>query len=229
MVVEPAPPVPPVPLASRVIEPAPPPAWLSRLAAAPIESELAGWDRLRPPPTGGRASAVLVLFGSGPDGPDVLLIERASTLPSHAGQPAFPGGAADPGDGGPAATALREAAEEVGVEPSGVTVLAELPTLHIWVSGFDVTPVLAWWHRPAAVRPVDPGEVASVHRVPLAELAEPANRFRLRHPHGYLGPAFAVRGMVVWGFTAGVLDHLMDAAGLSRPWDAGDVRELPQP
>jgi hypothetical protein len=68
-----------------------------------------------------------------------------------------------------------------------------------------------------------------VARVPLADLVEPANRFRVRHPSGYVGPAFGVADMVVWGFTAGLLDAVLEAAGLTRPWDAGDVRPLAAP
>ena len=77
---------------------------------------------------GGRPGAVLVLFGEDPDaGPDILLIERAHDMRSHAGQPAFPGGAVDDDDSGPVAAALREAVEETGLDPAGVDVLAELP------------------------------------------------------------------------------------------------------
>ena len=64
-------------------------------------------------------------------------------------------------------------------------------------------------------------------RVPLAELADPANRFRVAHPSGYIGPAFGVADMVVWGFTAGLLDAILEAAGLARWWNRGDVRPLP--
>jgi hypothetical protein len=73
----------------------------------------------------------------------------------------------------------------------------------------------------------DPHEVARVARVPLAELTDPANRFRLRHPSGYIGPAFAVADMLVWGFTAGLLDAILEAAGLARAWDTRDVRPIP--
>ena len=170
---------------------------------------------------------MLILIGHGPAGPDVLLIQRAATLNSHAGQPAFPGGGVDPGDGGPAGTALREAAEEVGVDPAGVRVLATLPELHIPVSGYDVTPVIGWWHTPCAVWPLDLGEVAAVERVPVAELVDPANRFRVRHSTGFVGPAFDVRGMLVWGFTAGLLDTVLELAGWSRPWDSSVLRDLP--
>ena len=140
---------------------------------------------LQPPPDGGRPSAVLVLFGDGPDGPDLLLVQRGPGLRRHSGQPAFPGGAVDPGDGGPVPAALREAAEEAGVDPAGVEVLAVLPDLFIARSGFAVTPVLAWWRRPVPVAPADPPEVTAVARVPLSELADPARRLRIRHPSGH--------------------------------------------
>ncbi len=82
------------------------------------------------------------------------------------------------------ATALREAAEEVGLDPASGQVLARLPPLYIPVSSFVVTPVLAWWHAPHTVYPRAPAEVESVGRVPVAELVDPANRMRVRHPSG---------------------------------------------
>lgn len=179
-----------------------------------------------PPPEGGRESAVLVLFGEGDEGPDLLLIQRSSTMNSHAGQPAFPGGAVDDTDDGVVAAALREAQEETGLDPSGVDVLGQLPQLYLPPSGFVVTPVLGWWRAPSPVGVVDPGEVERVVRVPLAELLDPANRWTVRHPSGFTGPAFGVRGLVVWGFTAGLLSRLFALVGWERPWDTGDVREL---
>jgi hypothetical protein len=87
--------------------------------------------------------------------------------------------------------------------------------------------VLGWWRSPTPVRVMDPAEVASVHRVPLADLVAPANRMRIRHPSGYIGPAFSVNGLTVWGFTAGILSALLDAAGLAKPWDSSRVEPLP--
>jgi 8-oxo-dGTP pyrophosphatase MutT (NUDIX family) len=174
-----------------------------------------------------RRSAVLILFGEGPAGPDVLLIEKSAHLRSHAGQPAFPGGQADPDDDYPIGTALREAEEEAGVDPDGVRVLATLQELFLGPSDNLVVPVVAWWDDPRDVSTGDPDEVARVARVPLAELTDPANRFRVSHPSGYVGPAFSVADMLVWGFTAGLLDAILDAAGLARPWDTRDVRPLP--
>jgi len=175
-----------------------------------------------------RRSAVLILFGEGPRGPDVLLIEKSAHLRSHAGQPAFPGGGVDPGDDFPIGTALREAEEEAGVDPDGVRVLATLPELYLPPSDRLVVPVIGWWDDPRDVTVGDPHEVARVARVPLADLTDPANRYRVRHPAGFIGPAFCVADMEVWGFTAGLLDAILEAAGLAQPWDASDVRPLPE-
>ena len=163
-----------------------------------------------------------------PGRPDILVLQRAATMRNHAGQPAFPGGAADPLDGGdPVVTALREANEEVGLEPDSATVLTTLPRLYLPVSSFVVSPVLAWWHAPHPVYPRQRDEVAHVARLPVAELVDPENRVRVRHPSGWIGAAFQVQGMLVWGFTAGVISTLLDMAGWSVPWDTGRVVGLP--
>nr|WP_260407614.1 CoA pyrophosphatase [Planomonospora venezuelensis] len=192
-----------------------------RAARATVPAEL------RPPRSGGRPAAVLLLFGEGPLGPDVLLIQRSSRGRRHAGQPAFPGGGVDPADGGPVAAALREAEEETGLDPAGVHVVGTMPELYVWRSDNRVTPVIGWWHTPSAVHAASPDEVEAVERVPIAELVDPANRLRLRHPSGYSGPAFRVRNLLVWGFTAGVLDGVLADSGFALPWDASRVEDLP--
>ncbi|MFI6823630.1 NUDIX hydrolase [Micromonospora sp. NPDC050187] len=204
------------------------PAWMDPLLARLGTARVEDFTTLSTPTSGGRESAVLVLLGEEPDaGPDVLVLQRAATLRNHAGQPAFPGGAADPDDADLAATALREANEEVGLDPATVTVLAELPKLWIPVSDFVVTPVLGWWHRPHPVHPREPAEVAHVARLPVAELVDPENRMRVRHPSGWIGPAFSARGMLIWGFTAGVLAALLEMGGWARPWPRERVLDLP--
>lgn len=203
------------------------PDWLLPLSRVAIDFPTREYSRFRPPAHGGRPSAVLVLLADGPSGPDVLLIQRASTMRSHAGQPAFPGGATDPGDDGPVGTALREAAEEVGLDPGTVRVLAVLPTLWLPPSGFVVTPVLAWWRSPHPVRALDPAEVAAVVRVPVAQLVDPDNRTRVAHPSGHVGPAFDVAGMLVWGFTGTLLDKVLTAAGWAVDWDTSRLRDHP--
>jgi 8-oxo-dGTP pyrophosphatase MutT (NUDIX family) len=199
------------------------PAWLTDLAAAAAAMDVP--RALRPPAFGGRRSAVLILFG---DGPDLLFIQRSQGLRRHAGQPAFPGGAIETEDDGPIGAALREAAEETGLDPAGVEVLGTLPELYITRSGFRVVPVLAWWCKPTAVRPVDIGEVAAVERIPVAALADPGSRVTLRHPSGRTGPAFRIGPMLIWGFTGLLVDRLLALAGWERPWDAAAVAELPE-
>jgi 8-oxo-dGTP pyrophosphatase MutT (NUDIX family) len=201
------------------------PEYLVRLLDAAADLPLR--HQMPAPTATARRSAVLILFGEGTYGPDVLLIEKSAHLRSHAGQPAFPGGQADPGDDFPIGTALREAEEEAGIEPDGVRVVATLQELYLPPSDNLVVPVVAWWDDPRDVTVGDPREVARVARVPLAELADPANRFRVQHSSGYVGPAFAVADMLVWGFTAGLLEAILEAAGLAEPWDQRDVRPLP--
>lgn len=203
------------------------PSWWEPLLSAVAEVRREDFTRIPVPAEGGRPSAVLILLAGSADGPDVLLLQRAAELRNHAGQPAFPGGAADPGDADLPATALREAAEEVGLKPGTVRILAQLPAIWIPVSRFLVTPVLAWWRDPHPVAPMQPEEVARVERVPVAELVDPANRLWVRHPSGYVGPAFRVRSMLVWGFTAGILSVLLDLAGWARPWEDAPRVELP--
>ncbi len=186
--------------------------------------------RRRPTDDPAREAAVLLLFGESDDGPDLLLTERAAELRDHAGQAAFPGGGLEPADGegldARVTAALRETQEETGADPAGVVPLTTLPPVTIPVTGFAVTPVVAYWAHPGPVRVVDPAETAAVVRVPLAELTDPARRFNVTSPGGYLGPAFAVRGLLVWGFTALVLSWVLDLAGWTIPWDTSDVRDL---
>ncbi|MFH9435650.1 NUDIX hydrolase [Streptomyces rochei] len=203
------------------------PDWLDPVVRAVATVRPTQLSRFLPPADGaGRQSAVLILFGEGEAGrgPELLLMERAGTLRSHAGQPAFPGGALDPEDGdpqgeGPLRAALREAEEETGLDPSGVQLFGVLPKLYIPVSGFVVTPVLAWWREPTPVGVVDPNETARVFTVPVADLTDPANRVTTLHPSGHQGPAFLVESALVWGFTAGIIDRLLHFAGWERPWD----------
>lgn len=216
------------------------PEWLKRIASTtPADPHRHNPILHRRPPHGAavRHAAVLVLFGGSsepdplghgglPSDADVLLTQRATTLRQHSGQVAFPGGAADPEDDGPIHTALREAEEETGLDPRGVRPLSVLPQLFIPPSGFDVTPVLAYWENPSAVGVVDPSEAVRVSRVPLHELLDPDNRFQVAHSSGYHGPAFQVDGMLVWGFTAGVLAGLFSVSGWEIAWDHDDIRDL---
>ncbi len=181
-----------------------------------------------------RDAAVLVLFsgpqtGHQPADADLLLTVRASTLRHHAGQAAFPGGAADPGDAHPVATALREAQEETGVDPDRLHPLATLERMFIPPSGFHVVPVLAYSPDPGPVAVVDSSETAIVARVPLRALINPRNRLMVCRTAGegrYAGPAFLLDEMLVWGFTGHVISAMLEVAGWAQPWNTDDVREL---
>lgn len=184
------------------------------------------------PPEGSdtRKGAVLMLFGEGPQGPDVLLTERAHGMRSHPGQVSFPGGSIDDTDASPTAAALREAEEETGLEPAGVEIFGTLPELWLPPSNFAVTTVLGWWKDPTPVHVVDPSEVHSVLRVPIEELLDPQHRVTVVHPIGYSSPGFLIgdsKDLILWGFTAGLINRLFDHVGLTRPWDASVEQELP--
>ena len=109
-------------------------------------------------------------------------------------------------------------------------VLADLPELWLPPSNFAVTPVLAWWREESPVSAVDPAEVHAVFRVPLEELLDPAHRVTVTHPGGYSSPGFLIgpeHDLILWGFTAGLVNKLFDYVGLTRPWDASVQRTLP--
>lgn len=223
-------------------EPADVPEWLAELAERVRDYKGSSWaDRLRrrlvPPGATARPASVLMLFGesaamtaagvpAGVPAADVLLLQRSSTLRHHSGQVAFPGGAQDPEDSGPIGAALREAEEETGLDPAGVDPLVVMPTLYIPPSGFVVSPVLAYWRQPSPVRAVDQAETARVSRIAISDLVNPANRFQISYGKMFTGPAFTVDGMLVWGFTAGLLAALIAEAGWEQEWDSRDIREL---
>ncbi|TCK21508.1 NUDIX hydrolase [Pseudonocardia endophytica] len=215
--------------------------WLSaEFAPAPVPDGWAGAVRalgaLRPSdishndlaalePSPRQAAVLVLLADDGPDGPDVLLQRRSGGLRSHAGEVSFPGGRREDADHGPVDTALREAAEETGLDPSGVDPLVLLPRL-VLGTGYHVTGVVAYWRTPVPVTAVDHDETAEVFRMPLARLADPAVRLAVHHPMGWSGPAFDVEGMVIWGYTSEVLGAVLRAGGWERPWTPGESVEL---
>jgi 8-oxo-dGTP pyrophosphatase MutT (NUDIX family) len=176
-----------------------------------------------------REAAVLVLLTDAPD-PEVVLIERAAGLRKHAGQIAFPGGAVEAGESAEEA-ALREAWEEIALEPSSVTVLGQLPAARIPVSRFHVHAVAAYWSGVGELVP-QPGEVAQVLRVRVSSLVAPQNRSSWRHASGRTGPGFEVPDLdgatlYVWGFTAYVLDAVLEAGGWTLEWDMERYVQIP--
>ncbi|HEV8488642.1 MAG TPA: CoA pyrophosphatase [Candidatus Limnocylindrales bacterium] len=183
-------------------------------ALMPVRTD--GGARLPPVRTAwtpARPAAVLVLVVPGDDGEAmVVLTERVDRGGHHSGEVSFPGGRAEPDDADPATTALREAAEEVGLDPiaADVRVVGHLEPFWIPVSDYQVTPVLAIaGRRPALV--ASPSEVARIVEAPLAaflpdgpiEIVEAVVRdWPLRYG------AYPVEGLRVWGATARILGQL---------------------
>ncbi|CAD5373857.1 DNA mismatch repair protein MutT [Rubrivivax sp. A210] len=194
------------------------PALRQRFAdAAPWVPPIAGDGRLHhdrePSP-----AAVLVALVARDDGLRVLLTRRTDHLRDHAGQISFPGGRTEPEDGGPAATALREAQEEVGLAPTRVDVIGQLP-VYTTITRYVVTPVVALVQPPLALQ-LDAFEVAEAFEVPLAFLMNPAHH-RRHHFHyeggqrqflsmPWQGPGAdgVEREYFIWGATAAMLRNL---------------------
>ena len=183
----------------------------------------------KPSPAAVPAAVLLALAPSGEDDYDLILVRRPTHLRRHAGQVGLPGGAIEPGDADETAAALREAWEEVGLPPSAVRVLGTLERAYVAASGYDVLPVVGTWDGRAPLVP-NPGEVAGILRPTLRQLADPANHGTLpleailppeqaaaRSPAHVTSPVFHVDGVVVWGFTAGLLVRFLTLLGLPAP------------
>ncbi len=207
------------------------PEWLEPVRTGADQITVDELTRFAPPEDASpRRGAVLMLFGEGERGRELLLTERSHDMRSHPGQVSFPGGSVDDTDDGPVAAALREAEEETGLDPDGVEVFGQLPDLWLPPSNFCVSVVLGWWALPCEVGVVDPAEVHAVLRVPVAELLDPQHRLTVVGPSTWRSPGFWIgddKDLILWGFTAGVISRLFDFVGWTRPWDADVEHPLP--
>ena len=190
---------------------------LQRFAGSQPQHELADWRVLgvdaelsrklaRHLPPDPVPAAVLFPLIDRPEGLSVLLTERASQMARHAAQVAFPGGRLEPDDPDIASAALREAQEEIGLDPARVQVFGYLPD-HVVISGFRVTPVLALVAPPFSLE-LNAAEVESVFEVPLAHLLDRRNhKARLRRvgDEDLLLYDIPWEGHNIWGATAGML------------------------
>ena len=180
------------------------------------------WDRLgaalarRPATTladdGRTRAAVLIPLQGATDAVHVVYTRRASHLPHHAGQVAFPGGTREPRDDDLAATALREAHEEIGLDPGDVTVLGQLDDIHTVASRFVISPFVARVPHPYAWA-AHPGEVDTIFSVPLDHLLAPdAERREMWDFEGRKVPIdlFPVGDHVIWGATHRITRSLLD-------------------
>ncbi len=154
-------------------------------------------------------AGVLVALVNRSDGVHVVLTQRTDHLSDHAGQISFPGGRAEDHDADIIETALREAEEEIGLPRAQVEVLGTLPD-YFTVTGYRVTPVVAWVEAPVTYAP-DPFEVAEVFEVPLAFFLDAANHQRhslMRDGRERFFYAMPYNDYYIWGATAGMLVHL---------------------
>ena len=203
------------------------PNWLNKIVELPNKFES---DDFQFPLRGGdettRKGAVLILFSGEKEAPEILITLRSSQMRSHAGQPSFPGGAIDLNDKDAITAALRESEEEVGLRSETVEVIGVLPELWLPPSNFHISPVVAWWRDPHEIAPQSVEEVVRAENISLIDLADPANRAKVRHKSGYIGPAFNVAEMLIWGFTAGIIDRILFHSGYEREWDQEKIIEL---
>lgn len=158
---------------------------------------------------GFRRAAVLVPLLDAPAGPELLFTVRAASLANHAGQIAFPGGGAEPGESLEVA-ALRETEEEVGLKVPPEAVLGTLSD-HPSPAGYVATPVVARiaWPQPLSLNPV---EVAEVFTVPLVDLVGVTPESEVRQLHDYRRRIFTYqwKNRRIWGFTGNVVKNLLD-------------------
>jgi len=180
-----------------------------RLRRSPAASAVYGDDDAGREAAAVTAAAVLVPIVAHPEALTVIFTQRTPNLKKHAGQISFPGGRAEPDDPGPEFTALREAQEEIGLQPGRAEILARLPE-YFTRTGYRVTPVVGLLQPPLELAP-DAREVDEIFEVPLAFLLDPRNHRReTREIQGRSVGYYAIRfeQRIIWGATAGMLVNL---------------------
>jgi 8-oxo-dGTP pyrophosphatase MutT (NUDIX family) len=164
---------------------------------------------------GGTEAAVLLPLYGWPEEPGLIFTERRSDLRRHAGEVSFPGGRQDPGDTDLAATALREAQEEIALDPAGVQVVGALPPVSTFVTGYRIQPFVGLVADPLELDlSPNPTEVETVLTISLARLREGFEMRRLiRRGVPIHTPTYEVDGQMIWGATARILGDFLKRIG----------------
>jgi 8-oxo-dGTP pyrophosphatase MutT (NUDIX family) len=188
------------------------PAELRTLLGGALEE-----DPVHAPPPGDRLAAVLVPLVLRP-APALTFTVRASGLSRHPGEISFPGGLLDPGES-PAQAALREAQEEIGLDPSLVDLLGALAPIHTHVSGILVVPFLGLIRDPVGWT-VSDAEIAEVLSFPVPRLASVEAPMELPREGGgrWRGWSYELDGHTIWGATGWMLHALLDVMREEAPW-----------
>ena len=189
-----------------------------RRVLRPMAPELAYGRHHGPVPQGARRAAVLLLASRDQQGWFVPAILRPATMKAHAGQVSLPGGMIEPGET-PIDTALREFQEELGAVPDNVQIVGQLSPAYVFISNFEVTPVVAVSPLPLLLQP-NPYEVEEVVRLPINELVDPACRgchLIRRHDLVFRAPHFAIAGRNVWGATSLILAEFAELIATTSP------------
>jgi 8-oxo-dGTP pyrophosphatase MutT (NUDIX family) len=168
-------------------------------------------------PAGDRLAAVLVPLIEGAE-PALIFTVRAAALSRHAGEISFPGGIVDPGESS-AEAALREAREEIGLDPSALEVLGALPPVHTHVSGILVVPFVAALAAAPSIT-ANEAEIEEVLVFSVTRLGAAERPMELARPEGgvWRGWAYELEGHTIWGATGWMLHTLLDVMRKETPW-----------
>jgi 8-oxo-dGTP pyrophosphatase MutT (NUDIX family) len=162
-------------------------------------------------------SGVLILFYPYREDISMVLILRPNYKGAHSGQISLPGGKSEPSDASPEETALREAREEIGINPAGIVILGRLTPLYIPPSNYLVIPIVGYSKHQPQFKP-DPQEVDQIIEIRLKDLLDENNikteRFRIWFGFSIEAPCFSINGHKIWGATAMILSELIEMVRL---------------
>ncbi|MDO4927994.1 MAG: CoA pyrophosphatase [Corynebacterium sp.] len=202
------------------------PHWVRALDSQEFERALSARLPLRRPFAAQKKAAICILCtGDTHEDARVILTHREPAMRQFSGHISFPGGHIDRTDITPIAAGLREANEEIALDPDSVKVIRQIRPVAVRTARYPVYPVLCWWDKPHAVYAASPEEVDEVLTVRLADLADLDNCLHTRIGH-FKAPAFWCEGYLIWGFTAGLLATMLEISGWHIAWEQVNSYDL---